>query len=125
MFAAIKKRYLWPNILTSCILLCSITGCNHSKLKETKPEKYNFLTRVYTQKELDKILKKGMTPQEVIHIFGKPSIDDEDVYIYMLDHDKAGINEKNFVITGFSIIFGENKVVKWKPSYAICKKVQF
>lgn len=117
MFISIIKQFLWSYILISSLLLYLIIGCDYSKSKIAKPDMPNFLANFYSQGELDKVLRIGMSQQDVINIFGTPLVISNDLFVYRLDFNQKITKENKDAIIGFSVIFRNNKVVRWHLAY--------
>ncbi len=118
MFTRITKHYFGSYILIFFLLLYLIIGCDDSKPQKIKADMPNYLTKFYSQKELDTILRVGMSPQEVINIFGVPLIKDNDLFVYCLDLISHKITKENKdAIIGFSVKFRNNKVITWHLAY--------
>ena len=82
-----------------------------------KLNKPHYLKRFYTQKELDKILKVGISPQEVINVFGLPMIKHNHRFTYRLDFNHKITPKNKEAIVGFTVYFRDNKVVSWGMIY--------
>lgn len=96
------------------------TDEEYKKLK-TEREKMglHYLDKVYTEAELDQLLKKGMSEPEVIALFGKP---------YLIESKETGKKftfqtapekhpaTKEFHLSSFFVVFTSEKVSQWKSS---------
>lgn len=77
-----------------------------------------FLDRTYTEKELDELLNKGMSADEVVAAFGQPSSkmkpdeDGDSSYSYHLAWEKLPI-EQGYHLSGLNVQFVNGKVYYW------------
>ena len=112
-----KKWYKVLNLLMFYLLSYLMIGCDCSESKKTKMNTPNFLIRIYSQKELDKILKVGMSHQDVIEIFGMPLFRDDEIFVYRMNFSQKISKDNKEAIIGFSVIFRNGKVERWHPAY--------
>ena len=118
MFIKIKKRCKVSNLLIFCLLSYFIIGCCSSESQESKTDAPSFLARIYSQEELDEILKVGMSHQDVIKIFGMPLFKDNEIFVYRVNFSQKISKDNKEAIIGFSVIFRNDKVERWHPAYA-------
>lgn len=114
--------YLCRIVFIVFVSLWLMAGCN---CQETKSDTRNFLAKAYAQDELDNILKVGMSPQDVVNILGEPFSKDKTLFVYRLNFDEKNLKENEFIITGFSVVFRNNKVIRWEPSYTLYEKIKY
>lgn len=77
----------------------------------------HYMDRVYTEAELDQLLKKGMSQADVIAIFGKPYLIDSKEKTKELTFTTAPEKhpvEKQYHMTSFIVEFTSEKVTKWR-----------
>lgn len=82
-----------------------------------------FLEKAVSQRQLDRKLEKGMTEEEVVAIFGRPTLRSEDggdgnsSLTYMVAPERLTLNPKRKMRpTGFSVDFEDAKVSFWGVS---------
>jgi outer membrane protein assembly factor BamE (lipoprotein component of BamABCDE complex) len=117
MFIKIKEIPFSLNVLVVCLVLCLTIGCDKASSKKTDTSMPNFLTRIYSQEELNKKLKVGMSRQDIINVFGIPLAKTDKTFIYRMDFNKKISKENKDAIVGFSVIFRDDKVEKWRLAY--------
>lgn len=75
-----------------------------------------FLKKSYSKEELDKLLRNGMTQEEVIKIFGRPVANtggDDASYLYQINPKDHRIEYGKDYNSGFNVQFSNGKVVFW------------
>ena len=84
-----------------------------------------YIDSVPTEEQLDKVLRQGMEGEEVIKLFGKPSLasgqahDDEFYFIYQIAPEKRPDNPKREVFPdGFRADFSGGKLTTWSLTYS-------
>jgi prepilin-type processing-associated H-X9-DG protein len=87
---------------------------SQSQYKLNEP---HYLKRFYTQKELNRILKVGISPQDVINVFGLPMIKHNNRFTYRLDFNHKISPKNKEAIVGFTVYFCNGKVVSWGMIY--------
>lgn len=76
----------------------------------------NYMDRIYTEAELDELLKKGMTEAEVIKIFGKPRSIESEENIKRLTFETAPEKfptKEGLHLDSFIVRFDSDKVIDW------------
>ena len=102
------------------ILILLLTGCKINLEKEINSS-FHYTKNVYTEKELQQHLHKGMSEQDVIKKFGIPTLrhkydefEDKVNFTYVLKPQMEIENlNPNRHIEGFSIYFENDKVCYW------------
>lgn len=84
----------------------------------------HYLEKNVSERKLDEKLRKGMTKNEVIAIFGKPfpslggSGDGGSYFMYEVAPEKRPLNQKRKMIpNGFTVQFEDGKVESWSLTY--------
>lgn len=110
------------------ILLIAFTlVCDTMANDNIFPNKVHFLSRVYSKEKLDKILKRGMSQEEVIKNFGEPFIKSDNTFTYSINPQKNPAKDKTkFFISGFQVFLFDGKVKSWELIWGIeskCKTI--
>ena len=86
---------------------------------------------VPTEEGLKKLLRKGMRPDDVLKLFGKPYItsdephDDDFFFLYMVAPEKRAENPKRKALPdGFKVDFDNGKVAGWSHTYSTAARAE-
>lgn len=106
-----KTFYLLPVVIGFTFL----AGCSQQSVKPQSGVDPATPTKNYSEAELDKLITEGMTLAAVTNFFGLPGsenkFDDNIIllnYMFRFDENRVGMS-------GFSIDFKNERVVRWTP----------
>lgn len=103
-------------LIPLCFFIYSILLFKSDKTLMAELLEKTTLSVVYTEEELNKLLKIGMTSKEVMNIFGQPipgNCGKTEVYTYMFNPSKVD-SSGEFDEFGFTVELNEGKVSSWE-----------